>query len=508
MTKILTMLMLLIPLWAWAAPTQVTLFPASAQVEETSPVTMESSEAGLSSCTLTLPGQADPASLRFGRLPDKGTIADLSWKTRQESDQTALGPLNARLAELQGEQVKELAELESVRGRMAFWKAQTQPSQQTVTALRELAAELGETLRAGTERARALEQRLKKLDTKIAEVEQEIAAVAGHVRTVWEVRVLVAGSAPKELSYAYTLADCGWSPVYRLEAMPSLKSIDFTWQAQVWQRSGQDWGGVRLFLATMQPEIQAEPSDLPPWEISPMRIFQKTMAAPSMMDMRAGAKEEMPAAAPAPPTEIRHSTYAAWDMGKRSVPAGDTRIFEIERGAWPASFVHLLRPSLDSKAFVQAKTEFIEPKELPSGTAFFFIEGAMVDQRQFSLSGREATLSFGTDPLLTCTTVLKDKKTGEKGLFNQKQTFLREWTLTVHNAAGHPIQVRVEEPRPLPRDERITLEFTAKPEPLKEDNPEILAWNSTIAAGGESVISLNLKIDAPDDLNIDPGWRW
>ncbi len=508
MTKILTMLMLLIPFWAWAAPTQVTLFPASAQVEETSPVAMESSEAGLWSCTLTLPGQADPASLRFNRLADKGTIADLSWKTRQESDQAALGPLNARLAELQGEQDKELAKLEGVRGRMAFWKAQTQPSQQTVAALRELAAELGETLRADTEKAKALEQRLKKLDTEIAEVEQEIAAVAGQVRTVWEVRVLVAGAAPKELSYAYTLADCGWSPVYRLEAMPGQKSIDFAWQAKVWQRSGQDWGGVRLFLATMQPEIQAEPSDLPPWEISPMRIFQKTMAAPAMMDMRAGASEEMLAAAPAPPMEIRHSTYAAWDMGKRSIPAGDTRIFEIEHGAWPASFVHLLRPSLDAKAFVQAKTEFTEPKELPPGTAFFFIDGAMVDQRQFSLSGREATLSFGTDPLLTCTTVLKDKKTGEKGLFNQKQTFLREWTLTVHNAASHPVLVRIEEPRPLPRDERITLEFTASPEPLKEDNPEILAWNSTIAAGGESVISLSLKIDAPDDLNIDPGWRW
>lgn len=84
MARILAALMLLFPCWAWAAPTQVTLFPDSAQVEEVSTVTMETGEVGLSSCTLVLPSQADPASLRFGRLAEKGTIADLTWKTRQE----------------------------------------------------------------------------------------------------------------------------------------------------------------------------------------------------------------------------------------------------------------------------------------------------------------------------------------------------------------------------------------------------------------------------------------
>ena len=85
---------------------------------------------------------------------------------------------------------------------------------------------------------------------------------------------------------------------------------------------------------------------------------------------------------------------------------------------------------------------------------------------------------------------------------------MRDWTLTVRNAAARPVQVRIEEPRPLPRDERIVVELTAKPEPLAEDDPEILAWNATVPAGGESVIALSLKMEAPEDLRIDPGWRW
>lgn len=508
-TLTMTMIMLLCPLLTWAAPVQVTLFPDSAQVGEVTAVTPTPGEAGMSSCTLILPGQADPASLRFAPLSGKATIADLSWKTRREENPGAVEPLNRRLEELKAKRGGVQSELEGVRGRMAFWKAQSLPAEKTVAAMRELADAMGKALREDAAAVLDLETRLEELNTKIAWVEKEIADAVGLGRTVWEVSVLVAGPAPRELSYAYTMRDCGWTPLYRLEAAPAAGSIEFSWQARVWQRSGQDWSGVRLFLATMQPQTQAEPSDLPPWEIGPLRVFRKSMAGAPMMTMRSdAAEEEMLAPAPAEPVQVRHTTYAAWDMGQKSIPAGETRILEIERDTWPAAFTHLLRPSLDSKAFIQARAEFAEPRELPPGTAFLFIDGAMVDQRQFALSGREATVFFGTDPLLTCTTTLSDKKTGEKGIFRQRQTFVRQWTLTVRNAADRPARVRIEEPRPLPRDERINLTFTARPEPLKEEDPEILAWNSTIAAGAEMAISLDLKLDAPEDLPIDPGWRW
>lgn len=508
MSILLTVLVLLVPLTTWAAPVQVTLFPSSAQVEETAAVVCQPANAGLSSCSLTLPGQADPATLRLGKLPDEASIADLTWKTRHDPDQAALAPLLARRDELKAQRDAAVAELEGVHGRLAFWKAQTEPSQQTVAALREMAAELDANLRAGTQQTLALEGRIADLNAKLARIEEEIAAAAGRQRTVWEVALLVSGNAPRELTYSYTLRDCGWTPLYRLEALPGQGKIEFSWQAKVWQRSGQDWKDVRLLLATLQPETQAEPADLPPWEIRPMQVFSKAMAAPAMMDMRAGAADEALASAPAAPREIRRGTYSAWDMGKKSVPAGDERIVEIERGVWPATFVHLLRPSLDPKAFVQARAEFTEPRELPPGNAFFLLDGAMIDQREFSLSGREAELSFGTDPLLTCVTTLGDKKTGEKGLFKQRQTFLRDWTLTVKNPSTRPVPVRIEEPRPLPRDERISIELTAKPSPLAEDDPDILAWNATVPAGGETVVSLRLTMDAPEDLHIDPGWRW
>jgi hypothetical protein len=116
------------PVTLFAAPTEVTLFPSSAQVLEVSAVTAEKSSDGFSTARLTLPGQADPDTLSFGKLSD-AVIADLTWVQRREKNQAALTDLNVRLAELKAERNTLLAERESIQGRMDFWKAQTKPAE-------------------------------------------------------------------------------------------------------------------------------------------------------------------------------------------------------------------------------------------------------------------------------------------------------------------------------------------------------------------------------------------
>jgi hypothetical protein len=175
MTRILTALMLLIPAWALAAPVQVTLFPASGMVTEISAAACEPADDGLWACTLTLPGQADPATLRFGRLPGKASVTDLSWTNRRDPDQAVLAPLLARLAELQAERDAARAELEGVRARMNFWKAQTRPEPQSLAAMRELAEEMDRNLHSGTKWSQELEGTIKDLDKAIADVEARIA---------------------------------------------------------------------------------------------------------------------------------------------------------------------------------------------------------------------------------------------------------------------------------------------------------------------------------------------
>lgn len=510
MIPVSVFVLLLMPLTAWAAPVQVTLFPASAVVEEVTRVTPVAGEDGFTSYTLTLPDQADPATLRFGALPRETTIADVTWISRQEPNQEALTTLNSRLAALKAQRNTLLAEQAGLRGRISFWEAQNKPVEQSIAALQQLATETGQALEANTQKLLILDQQLEEVNQAITRVEEEINQAAGQNRRVWEVTVLSHGPAVRELSFDYTMADCGWTPLYRLEARPQEKIIDFSWQARVWQRSGQNWSQVALHLATMQPDFRGEPGKLRPWEIQP-RVVRKAAAmdaAVGAMRMRSTPEEAAVSAAPAVPQEVRYTTYAAWDMGKRSLPAGEIRVFSLKKESWPAEFVHLLRPSVDAKAYVQAKISFDEPRDFPKGSAFFLIDGATVDQRPFALSDTKSTLFFGVDPFLTCKTTLRDKKTGDKGLFKSKQTFARQWDLVITNAAPHALIYRLEEPKPLSRDERIKLNLTSTPPAVQEDDPNILIWEGSVNAGATQKVSVTLTFEAPEDLHIDPGRYW
>lgn len=498
--------LLCMPMSLWAVPISVTLFPDSGQIEERTAVTAEPADQGLSRCTLVLPAQADPSTLRFTQLSAATVVNDLSWTWREEKNQAALAPLQARLQELEKEQDRVSAEVETLRGRLAFWKAQSQPQQMSIPALHELATEMSTNVRADTLTLRGVERNLADLNAEIAAVQAKIDQVAGQHKAVWDVRVLFTGQAPKELTYTYSMQDCGWTPVYRLDAQPEKNQIDFSLHATTWQRSGTDWANARLFLATMQPDQQAIPDTLPPWEITPL-IHQPRPrgGAPVMMKAQADSVDEY--AAPAP-QEIRRATYALWDLGQHSIPAGQTRIFALRQEKWPASFAHLIRPASSPQAFVQAVTTFAEPQELPPGKGYFLMQGAMLDQREFSFAGTEATLYFGTDPLVSARTITHTKQSGEKGFLKSNRSYAWDWSVIVKNDANYPVALRVEEPKPLPRDERIKVEVKSTPAPTPDPDPELLVWNSTLATKAEQRIRITVNFQAPDDLPINPGWRW
>lgn len=177
-----------------------------------------------------------------------------------------------------------------------------------------------------------------------------------------------------------------------------------------------------------------------------------------MMEMKADMLAEAPTPAP---QETRRATYARMGHGPARPPGKRGPSRSNARPGRLRSRI-LIRPSLDPKAFCKPDAAFAQPKELPQGTGIFLVDGAMLDQREFSFAGRGGRF-FSEPILLTCDVTLLNKKTGEKGLFGQKQSFAWDWNLKIRNTASYPAAIRVEEPRPLIRDERIILTLTATP---------------------------------------------
>ncbi|HOG06915.1 MAG TPA: DUF4139 domain-containing protein [Syntrophales bacterium] len=499
------------PQAAAAAVQEVTLFPDSAEVVETAKCAVQGS-ATTQQAIFTLPAQADPETLVTKTAPGAGwRIEDQSWRKINRQDDEGIRVLKAKIAKLKEERGGLQASLQGIDTQIQFWQNQAKAKTKTLAETVNLAAAIGKNSRRVFQEKAQLEPQIEKIDREIALTQEELKRATGSQETAWEVTLLLGGRGPAELSltYSYVLNGCGWLPLYRIEARPQEQRIFLVWDAEVWQSSGKDWVDTRVNIATLQPPRSLTPPEFRPWIIQPRPLYRPMVRSKAAraddLQLLAEATDERVGvmAAPVPKTK---STFTLWSLGKRTIPAGPKRKFSIREEYWPAAFTYLLRPSVSNQAFVRADVTLAEPRDIPAGSGQFVIDGAVLGKREFAFSGREGEIYFGVDPLVSARAELLQRQSGEKGFIADRQTQTWDWRLEIQNERTIPVRIRLEEPNPQVRDERIRLKTVLDPD-TTEKNAGTLIWSFDLAAGAKKSLHTTYQLDAPKDMNLDTGWR-
>ena len=273
----ITLVIFFFPVCAWSAPREVTFFLDSAYVQEVTKVKLQTENKDLRKAIITLPGQADPDSLVAGLVHNsKMKIEDMTWRQVVRQDDAKIANIRKQLDTQKDEKKILQSSIRALDTQVQFWQLQTKAKVKTVADASNLSAAIGKNIKKSYQDKLSQESELEKLDKKIKETQDELDRAAGKKEAAWEITLLLSGTKNGEttLSYTYSLSECGWQPLYRLEAKPQDKKIDFTWEAEIWQSSGQDWNNVSINLATLKPPKVTSPSDLPQWIVKPRPIFR------------------------------------------------------------------------------------------------------------------------------------------------------------------------------------------------------------------------------------------
>jgi hypothetical protein len=213
---------------------------------------------------------------------------------------------------------------------------------------------------------------------------------------------------------------------------------------------------------------------------------------------------EATAAAPmAAPEMALMGTYAAWKLGARDLAAGKRPRVTLESADWKAEFTYTVRPSVAPEAFLTASVTLDKPMELPEGEALYMVDGAVLGRRAFGNAERTLDLFFGSDPLVATDMRMEDHHTGARGVFDKQRTFSWKWTITTRNNKPYAVSVRIEDPRPVPRDERIRVTTTSQP-PAQTDE-DTLFWAARLQPGQALGIVHEVAAEAPADMDVLPG---
>ncbi len=507
---LLLMILFAWPLLSSAAIRDVTLFPQSAKINEVVKIPAATVAAQKHQVIIVLPPQADPESLSI--TPPAGgkiRVDDISIKPSHRPDETRIAQLRAQIKKLQHDKKEMQARGYALDTQIMFWQAQTKAKTKTVAEADNYAAAIGRNIRKIYSEKNAIEIDMTRVDKQIKELEDSLNQAAGKKESSWEAAIILAGSFQHDLylNYSYTARGCGWKPLYRLEAAPSSKSVLFSWDAEIWQSTGEDWKAVGIHLATIEPLKSIKPPELPAWVIKPKEPIVYKSSRKTKSAVAALKTAEFEDAAPASePSETANTTYSIWSLGNKTVAAGSRQRVKIREDVWPAEFYFVARPSLSPHAFLQAKVKLVQSVEIPSGPAFFVIDGAMIDKRSFSLAGSEADIFFGQSPFVTVSTSTLADKTGATNFLQNKQTRRWHWRIDAKNTGRSPVTLRIEEPVPAPRDERIKLTFNHQPPPAQKENARWI-WIFDLQGEQKKSIETLIEMEAPKDMELDYGWR-
>ena len=115
----------------------------------------------------------------------------------------------------------------------------------------------------------------RELDAKKEELQKQIAAIefdlkyAGASQERREKQVIVAmevaAAGKLDIGVSYLVRNASWQPIYDLRAATKEKRIELTYNALVWQETGEDWNDVRLILSTSQPVVGGSEPSISTW---------------------------------------------------------------------------------------------------------------------------------------------------------------------------------------------------------------------------------------------------
>ena len=150
-----------------------------------------------------------------------------------------------------------------------------------------------------------------------------------------------------------------------------------------------------------------------------------------------------------------------------------------------------------------AEVRLPEDVDFPSGEAQYLVDGTPVGASMFSLRGKKADISFGTDSRVRVEMKQDVRQSGSKGFVGKRQTRLWKWEIEVTNGHTKPVVVRVEDPAPQVGDKAIEVKVSAEPAPVVKDH--VNTWNLEVPASGKRVISYTVEASAPQDTPLVEG---
>ena len=500
-----------------------------------------------------LPGETDLSSVR---VTGQGSFSliDIRAETIQtlEVTDTQVRELSAKLkaeqvklqevTQAQTRNAQRRASLDKVLGRLtAVGKESANPDLDPAKWAGYLTYHV-ESLAKLDQETLGLKGRDDALRAEINRLERELIQLNGNrtkVRNVARVKIEVTQAGPQEFELTYVVAGPSWSPHYDVRADTVAKKLTVAYQAQVRQRTGEDWLGVSLRLSTAQPGVGGREPELAPWALYKAEPVVPTGAA-VLMDEGGLAAAAKPTAASATRRSLAKQAAQTADAGIASTPApamevtsatvqagATAALFQVPRAydipsdpksvkvalteqTFFASFRHSCVPKLSPNVYLKAQAVNASDYPFLPGPTAVFLDGAYVAAASMDLvpAGQEFVTFLGVDQTVKVERRVLARREEVTGVFGKKtHRTVHDLLFKVTNGKQADIDLAVGDQLPLSNHDaiKVVLEeprYEKDTEALKLNEQKFLEWRLRLGAGDKLDLPFRFAVERPEDVIV------
>lgn len=391
--------------------------------------------------------------------------------------------------------------------------------------LAQLASFVGGELASAAVESRTAERARRELKRKIdaarAELEK-LTAKRGETTKSVSVELASEGAGAVEVWVSYLVPAAGWQPVWDARLAPESATVELAFHGSVWQRTGEDWKGVRLAVSTAAPGRALFVAELEPrWLDKAVPLDRMVMrkaaeargtAAPAPSALARGdAKDEeaMAAASPIQADEavatveqgLLASTFTA--PRRETVDgAGQARKIPLARFPLRAELTRTAAPRLERAAFLTAKAQNDTGVPLLGGAAGVYVGDLFVGRAQvpFTPAGGEIKMAFGADDRIEIDRRVLERRHDTSGLIGKKDVWRYHVRIGVKSRWAEPVKLTLLDLVPVARDAEIevaVLDGSTKPTREDPERPGVRAWDLELRPREERVVDLRYEVRVP-----------
>jgi len=505
--------------------------------------------------TATLDVQVGGYTIYFRDLPSSVYLDSVQARTGDNATLLSVDTSSTPVAKYVRDIIKEItAEIEVVEAKLDTVNARKEALQLQVTMLKTLITQAGKE-HEGTVDLEALENQIAFIGIKMTSLTEDQAKndqdrerlrdelqtlrarrqnITSYRRTqldaIVDIGVKKAGSI--EVQLTYLVNNASWQPKYSIRANNAGDEITVEYDAELWQRTGENWTDVSMTLSTAQPQRSTTPPMPTPWFVDvyvpqPAVALMRTIPSVELQvryEVKSDAEKttylglELVDAASASATVNNDGPAVSFSLPRTiTVPsnAEDKQTTSLGAFETEAELFRIAIPMLTDSTFIRSNVTNTSDYILLPGQASIFHGSDYVGKTSLPTIAPNETfpLDLGIDPVVTATRILLEKETSSSGLFASGKQTMYDYRITISNGHDEAIELQVWDRYPVSRNEEIEVILDNVSTPLST-NPiyvesslplGLLRWDLNIPADmtGDNLFVLTWQVEIARGKDIE-----